>query len=278
MRMKKDVKREETIKKVSKKRSKRRKRRVLSFFLFLLFLLLCLGAVLSVTILFPVENITVSGNSVYSSDEIIKASAVTADDNLILLSEENTKMRIARELPKSGKIVVKKVFPDTVKITVESAVPAYFLSTEDGYCIADTYYKATEYKAEIPADCVYIKTSQQPQIKLGERVVFSQQDAELINTLLELTADKPFKVTGIDVSNGIDLKIALDNKFVVSFGGSVDLDKKITHLEAMYEKLSPEAQGLIILSNWTSSNRAATFRDTKVNVMDFCEVKISAAS
>lgn len=269
--MKQDVKREEAIKRNSKKRTKRRKKRLVSFLLVLLFLVLCVGAVLSVTVLFPIENIIVEGNSIYSEKEIIKASSITAEDNLILVSGKNTENLIARELPKSGKVKVDKIFPDTVKITVNNAVPTYFLADESGYCVADDAFKANEYVSEVPADCIYIRTADPAEIELGQNITFSAEDAEMIKRLCELTSEKPFKLTGIDLRDNIDIKISLDGKFVVRFGGSVDLEQKMAHLEATYAELADDAQGLLILSNWTSDKRAAVFRDTKVNVMEFCE-------
>jgi len=269
--MKQDVKREEVIKRNAKKRTKRRKKRLVSFLLVLLFLVLCVGAVLSVTVLFPIENIIVEGNSVYSEKEIIKAGAITTEDNLILVSCRNTENLIASELPKSGEVKVEKIFPDTVKITVNNAVPAYFFTDDNGYCVADDTFKANEYVADVPAGCVYIRTAEPAKIELGQPVAFLAEDSEMIERICALTADKPFKLTGIDLRDKIDIKISLDGKYVVSFGGGVDLEQKMAHLEATYAELADDAQGLLILNNWTSDNRAAVFRDTKVNVMEFCE-------
>ena len=80
---------------------KKRKRRVRKSFLAIVFIfLLSLLAILSVTVLFPINKVTVeSEKTVYSSNEIIKASGISEGENLLMLSSKNTEEKIITELP-----------------------------------------------------------------------------------------------------------------------------------------------------------------------------------
>ncbi len=268
-----NAKREGEIKRTVKKRNKRRRRRLLAFFLLLFFCLLCVAAVLSVTILFPIKNIAVDGESVYSKEEIISASGVTLDDNFFLLSKNKITSAISEGLPKSGDIKVKKVFPDTVKITVNTAVPTYFLLIDDVYCVTDQYYKVIEQVTEPPENCIQIKVKDLKAVSPGKTVVFTQEDSDMLNSIFKLCNDKQIAISGVDISDAVKLKVVLNGRLLVQLGGAIDLEYKIAHLAAMLPKMEEGAQGTINLSVWTSSNTKASFRDEKINSFEFSTQK-----
>ena len=269
---KKNSKREAAVKKNSKKRAARRRRRLLSFFVCFVFTLLCVGAVLCATVFFPVKKIIVSGDSVYTRQDIITASAVTEEDNIIMLSSQKTVERISKALPYSGKITVEKVFPDTVKINVATAVPKYYFLRDGSYCVADSEFKVIETAVEPPVGCIHIKLSETPKTEPGERIEFSDADSELLNKIMSLAKNKSLNITGLDISDNIDLKIIVNDRILVTFGSDTDIDFKFTHFAAMYEKMSEDAQGVANLKNWTSTNTKSTFRDVKIDVFGFCEL------
>ena len=273
--MKKDLKREGAIKKSSKKRAARRKRKVAAFFLVFLFMLLCVGAALCATILFPIKNIVVDGNSIYTQQQIISASTVTEDDNLVVLSEKAVRNRISKALPYSGEIIIKKVFPDTVKITVNTAVPQYYMLSEKGYYVLDSNFKVIEETTQQPTECIYIRCTMPENVVLGEQFDFSAEERELFEKLSVSAEAKGLNITGMSLGDRLDVRMIVDNKIIINFGGDVDIEKKIIHFAAMYEKLSADAQGIANLSLWTSTNTTATFRDVKIDLLNFCELKVS---
>lgn len=269
-------KRKTAIKKNSKKRAARRKRRLIRFFAVFIILLVAVGVALSLTVFFPVKNITVGGESVYTEEEIISACGIVKDkDNIFLISEKGVMGKISKQLPESGKITVDKVLPDTVKITVETAVPAYFIVKDDAYYVADSEYKVTQALPDVPADCIQIETEKTPKTVLGEKLEFTDTDSELIERILALAKEKELGVTGVDVSDTIDLKFIVDGRIIVSLGNDVDIDYKITHFAAMYQKMDETAQGVANLASWTSSNAKSTFRDVKIDTLNFCELRNS---
>ncbi len=269
---KKNSKREAAVKKNSKKRAARRRRRLITFFISFVIVLLCLGAVLCATVFFPVKKIIVSGNSTYTEQDIITASAVTDEDNIIMLSSKKTAERISKTLPYSGKISIEKVFPDTVKIKVEAAVPKYYFLRDGLYCVADSEFKIIETTVEPPVSCIYIAMSETPKAEPGEKIEFSASDSSLLDRMMSLAKSKSLNVTGVDVSDDIDLKMIVDGRVLITFGSDVDIDYKFTHFAAMYEKMSEDAQGIANLKNWTSNNTKSTFRDVKIDALGFCEL------
>ncbi len=264
--------REEVIAKNAKKRKARRKRRITGFLVFLFTMLLLIFAILSVTVLFPVKRVIVKNESIYTKKEIVSASGITADSNIILLSKSDVISKISKNLAYSGEISVEKVFPDTVRLHVKTAVPTYYVINDGSYCVLDSNFKFIETAEEPPADCMLIKSNTKWSIELGEVFKLKEEEDALLSELLKLTGEKGLGVTGIDISDEIDIKFIVDSRIIVQLGTSVDLQHKIGHFAASYEKMSEKASGLANLKAWTSSNTKSTFRDVKIDTFNFCEL------
>ena len=88
---------------VQKRRAERRKkirrRRLKIAFIFFLIIAVVIFAIMCFTVLFPIKRISVSGSEIYSKTEIIKASGLTTDDNLFVVSEDKIEENIRKSLP-----------------------------------------------------------------------------------------------------------------------------------------------------------------------------------
>ena len=70
-----------------RQRQARRRRLKIAFIFFLIIAFITL-AIMCFTVFFPIKRISVSGSQIYSKSEIIKASGLTTEDNLFVVSEE----------------------------------------------------------------------------------------------------------------------------------------------------------------------------------------------
>ncbi len=267
-----EKRRETAIRKTVKKRNKRRKRRLLIFFSAFMIIALAVLVVLSATVLFPVKNIIVEGKCAYTQEEIISASGIE-DDNILMLSSGKVKSRISKRLPLSGKITVKKKFPDTVTITVNAAVPTYYFVSDDIYYITDAEYKVIKKDVSAEEDCKYLKISDFTAAEPGNKVDLGDEDLEQLTDILKRAADFGFSVTAVDVSDDLNFKMIISDKLLVLLGSSMDLDNKMLHLSASLPEMASNAQGTIDLRNWASDKAQAVFRDEKINILGFCAQK-----
>ena len=255
----------------TKKKNIRRKKRFLGFFAFFIAFLLCVAVTLSITVLFPVKRVVINNESIYTKEEITNASGISGKSNFFLLSKTNVVNKISKNLPLSGKITVEKIFPDTIKLSVKTAVPEYYMAKDGSYFVFDTDFKCIETVIEPPENCMFIKTKNKIKIKLGENLKLGDSDYEILSEILT-PMEKSAKVTGVDLSDNLDIKFIVDNRIVVQLGTTVDMKYKIKHFVAMYEKMSDSAQGLANLKGWTSTNAKATFRDVKIDVEKFSQL------
>ena len=85
--MKREVPRDEFLKKRAERQRKIRKRRLKLMLLLFVVAALCTGVVLSLTVLFPIKDITATGSKIYTEKEIVKYSGISLEDNLLGLAK-----------------------------------------------------------------------------------------------------------------------------------------------------------------------------------------------
>ena len=126
---------------MASRRSNKRKRRNRGRFGFL-YKMLSLIIILVViaagcVVFFRVEDITVSGVSRYTAQEIIDASGVAQGDNLFLVGSSRTAQKIYSTLPYVDEVNIRHALPDGIVITVTERVPAAVIQGDDGWWIID---------------------------------------------------------------------------------------------------------------------------------------------
>ena len=119
--MKREVPRDEFIRKRQERQKKIRKRRIRAFFILFILTALCFGAVLCLTVFFPIEKVVIKGSKIYSVDEIFKNSDIESGDNLFVVSRSKTEQNLKSKLPYIESITFKRELPGTLNITVKDA-------------------------------------------------------------------------------------------------------------------------------------------------------------
>ena len=77
---------------------------------------LLVGVVIVLTMFFNINEITVTGDTIYAPDEIINASEVNVGDNLIFVSKKKINNNITETLPYVGAVKVKRHLPTVADI------------------------------------------------------------------------------------------------------------------------------------------------------------------
>ena len=115
-----------TIERVNSGKRMRRRRRFMSVYaLIVLLLVVFAGVVASLTILFKVNEIIISGESdTYTYMEVVNAAGIRAGDNLIRMDTEDNANNILDSLLLVEEADVDKVFPSTIKIHVSQCIAA----------------------------------------------------------------------------------------------------------------------------------------------------------
>ncbi len=251
---------------VNKRRAKRqreaRRRRLKVAFIFFLIIALITLAIMCFTVFFPIKRINVSGSEIYTKSQIIKASKLTTDDNLFVVSEDDIESKIRKTLPYVDSVKLKRVLPDAVILTVTDAKEyAYFKTGEKYYIISDNGYVLNE-QTEQPEN-VFEIVSGGIEGKLGEKATYKNDaEKELVEVLMQSLAEKDINIDQIDVSNILQVTLKVEGRFTVTLGNTDYTQEKIAHLAGMIESI-PDRKGKINLSMWTPDNSQGSFVEDK---------------
>ena len=235
----------------------RRRRLKIAFIMFLIISLITL-AIMCFTVFFPIKRINVSGSESYSKSQIVKASKLTTDDNLFVVSEKEIENNIRKVLPYVDSVNVKRILPDAVILTVTDAEEyAYYQSNDEYYILSENGYILKQ-QSEKPENVFEIVTGGISG-KVGEKVTYKNlPEEELVNTLIEGLSKKEINIDKIDVSNILEIVLEIEGRFIVTLGNTDYTQEKIAHLAGMIDNI-PDRKGRINLSMWTPTSSQGSF-------------------
>ena len=252
-------KRDEFIKKRVERQKKIRKRRLKILFAVILVLALLIGVTLSLTVFFKIEVVGAEGSALYTESEILSAAQISYEENLFLISEEETLKRLKPTLPYIEKLEFDRILPNTLKIKVTDA--------EEFYCIEEneTYYSVSisgnVLKAESTVnENLFIIKGCEFSAEIGKKIQFAvDTDYALIEEIINLINKENLSLQYIDLSNRADVLLGVDNRFTVRLGANINLQEKIKQLSAIIAEIPGGETGIINLSMWSFDNKKGTF-------------------
>ncbi len=227
-------KREQEAKRLAEKemreKAKRRKRGSnVVYYILLSILAVIIFSILSVTVLFNAERIIVEGESDYTDEQIIAASGLHGDENLVRLSTAGIPERMLEKLVTLDSVSVEKVFPTTIKIKVTRSVPmvsfsyggknyvishigrVMYINYDDVDCMHVIGYK--------PAESVivgsFIKAENEEQDKLVQQISAAVEKAALTD------------ITSLDITDTLDLIMTYDGRVEIHLGSILQIDEKM---------------------------------------------------
>lgn len=91
--------------------------------------------ILSTTVFFKIDTVTVKGSSIYTAEEICAASGIKSGNNLIRTNMSKAAEKIENTLIYIETAELKRAFPSGVVITVRPCREAISAEYEDGFCL-----------------------------------------------------------------------------------------------------------------------------------------------
>lgn len=235
----------------------RRKHLMVAFAFFIIIALITL-AIMCFTVFFPIKKINVSGSEIYTKSQIIKASKLSTEDNLFVVSENEIENNIRKKLPYIDDVQLKRRLPDAVILTVTDAKEyAYFQSDENFYILSENGYVLK--KQETIPENVFEIICGGIKGKVGEKATYENStEEELVGLLIKNLSKANLNIDKIDVSKSLEITVEVEGRFTVLFGSSEYIAEKSAHLASMIESIN-DRSGKINLSMWTPQNSQGTF-------------------
>ena len=213
--------------------------------------------VFGLAIFFKVTEIQVTGNNVYTAQEVVDASGIQMGDNLVTISKGSVVGKILAQLPFVEEISMERVLPGTVVIHVTESDVIYTVDGDDGAQWLMNGSGKILAKADAAADYPHLSgvTAEAPEI--GSQITSTEQSENLTAALelLPLLEETEYisQVTEIQVDKTYDIVVLYGDTYEIHLGGTEQLEYKMQYLAAILDEPQVAEGGIIDLSLEESS-------------------------
>lgn len=233
-------------------RKKRRRRNWILFYISLFLTVVTAGVVLSLTVLFHVNEIMVTGESRYTQEEILQVSQLRTGGNLFLTDTGTATQRIQDSLPYVGSVKISRKLPSMLVIQVEDVVVAGAVRNGSGYLVVGANGKALEQVPYLPEGCASIVGAKLSQGTVGKMVEYADKSQTDLIQKLTMAADENEldSITQIDISDPYNVKMVYDGRITLEFGLPTDLEYKVRFAQSVLStgRISATETGVLDLS------------------------------
>ena len=187
-------------------------------------------ALLCVFLLFKVSSLQVTGDPVYSQEEVLALCDYAIGDNLLFAPTQSQEERLESQLPYVEDAEVIKHFPNTLEIRITAAQTAASVSSGGGWLYVSSQGKILELGAEPAAATMqvtgFVSTATQP----GQYL--QAEDATALSALQEiLTAltDREMitQCTRLDLTDLYDIRLWYQDRVECKLGSTAGLTYKL---------------------------------------------------
>ncbi len=235
---------ERIINRTNQRKRKNRRKKII-FRSVLSTLVIVVGIVTALLVFFNINEITVTGDQVYSHEEIIKTSDIEIGDNLIFLSKKKLNEKITTELAYVGSIKIKRHLPSSLEIIVTKTDAFMAVASNGVYTLLDRNGKVLEKDLEtIGENIMLANLGEINEADVGAIVVLKEDKIfQKLNTVLtECDAVKLSHITAIDLSDIYNIKLVYEGRITLELGEttSENLNSKLALGKAAIEKQNEE--------------------------------------
>lgn len=218
------------------------------------FILICAALVFGMSVFFRVSSIEVSGNLIYSAEDVIEASGIEEGDNLFFLNRSAAVARIYAKLPYVELATVNPSLPNKITIELSESAAIACVEAEDGWWAIDRGCKLlSRVEAGETASLIRVTGLSPIAPAIGDVIAPGEAESPKVTYLAEIlkrivALGMAPDVTEIDISGVSNPSFDYLGRFRVKLGGSDDLDYKFQLLLSAVSKLEPGDSGTLDLS------------------------------
>lgn len=243
----------------SRQRRRHRKHMLIVFYLLLFLAVLGTAAALSLTVLFKINDVYVTGTSRYSEQQILDASGIKTGDNLFLVKTKEASQKIRQTLPYLGTAEVSRKFPAQVQINVQEASVLGAAAYGTGYAMIGEDGMVLERVSVLPKSCTVLKGLNIKKAQPGSQVELadSGQDSLFKSTMSAVKKDKIDKITAADFSQPARVLLVYDGRVTINLGLPTDLDYKLNFARSLLQNnIKSTEKGTLNMSTVSDTNKA----------------------
>ncbi len=241
-------------------RRRRKRRALLLFYFFTIITVITAAAALSLTVLFKIDSIQITGTSRYSAEQIIAVCGIEKGQNLFLANTGEAGAAIQQKLPYISAAKVSRRLPAKILITVTEEPISGAMEFNKKYAVIGASGKVLELAATMPENCPTIKGLKLAKAEVGKAVVYADttQQATFHDLSAAIADTKLDKITEIDLSTPYKLQIVYDKRITMDLGLASDLNYKLRFAKSILDagKIKENEKGVLNLSVAAEDNNA----------------------
>lgn len=218
------------------------------------FFLVIVAIIFLMSISFKISKVEVSGNSIYSDEEIISASGIYSGDSLFFINRIAAGSRVVVKLPYVDSVAITRTLPNKVTIVVQESKAIGYAEIDGEYW---TISQSAKYLGKIEAkDAEGLArisglTLEKPVV--GEEIEAKEGEEAKLQYLQDImyqiqTRGLVADISSIDVGNEANPEISYQNRFTVHFGENENTEYKFGKMLSAISQLGTDDAGVMDLS------------------------------
>lgn len=202
-----------------RRKRNRRKKLIIRTALAVVFLLV--GIVLVLTMFFRIDEITVTGDEIYSQDEIVGASGVNIGDNLIFVSKSKINDSVASAMPYVGSVKIKRRLPSRLELVITKTEAVYALTCDGYFTLLDKYGKVLEKDVEyIGENITMLNLGEIVSCETGKKIELKNPDLpEKLTSITDACNNCGLQgISAIDMTDIYNIKLIYEGRITLELG------------------------------------------------------------
>lgn len=214
--------------------------------------------------IFKIRNIIIEGKTRYNYEEILAASTLKKNENLLFFSEDTIKEKVTTSLPFVENIKISRNFPGKITLEIKEAKPWATVDFNKLKVLLNTSFKVLDLGQTIEENLTKAEGIEILNPKPGYKVNFEDlKKEETLKTLIaSLKTNNLEKITTIDLKDENQIFFLYDNRIKVILGNAEKLENKLQTAQIILEEQLTEESGELDLK-WFLKNGESLFRKNR---------------
>lgn len=205
---------------------------------------------------FLVGNIVVDSGGIYDNVDVAGISGIRSGERLYLIKKDEVLQNLKASLGYVKDVKLKRVPPDTVKLTIVMESARYYILLGDEYFVLSGEMKVLEKKQSLSEEessvLVELRTGDISRCFVGENIQFYDSDTQsIIDDIYGNVVDDGIedKIRVIDMSDKFDIVLYYKDRFEIKMGNFDKIEQKLLFAIKIIEQLYETDKGIIDVTN-----------------------------
>ena len=231
--------------------AKKKKIKRIAFYTVTLTLAVVVSALLSLTVFFKIDEIYVEGTKRYPENDIIAASMIEKNENLLLCNTSPGEKNIIAKFPYVEDVSIQKKLFNKIAIKITEAKPFLMIRNGERYFVLSKKGKIIEINDENKYnDVPMIVGAKLKKTKLCDYSEYeSENTKKYLDEVVSLVRKYEIKdISTVDVTSMTNIFLLKKNGFKLIIGAPENLDYKFRSAVSIMEHISETDSGVLDVS------------------------------